>query len=45
MIGTGDQINLDIVGGKFTILYCSAAFNFIDELLETKRWNILSWWE
>ncbi len=45
MIGTGEEISLDIVGGKFTILYCSDAFNFIDELLQTERWNILSWWE
>jgi hypothetical protein len=45
LIVAGTQINVDVASGNFETLYSSEALNLIQQLLVTKRFTILSWWE
>jgi hypothetical protein len=49
IIGTtiiaGDNANLNISNGTYTNLYSQEALSVINDLLKTRRFNILSWWE
>jgi len=45
LVGAGQKINLSINSGGFNILYSTAALSLISNLIQTKRFEILSWWE
>jgi len=45
LVVAGNGINIDVSSGNFEILYSAQALNLIDQLLATKRFSILSWWE
>ena len=45
LVGAGQKINLSINSGGFRILYSTAALSLVSTLIETKRFEILSWWE
>jgi hypothetical protein len=44
-VGAGSQINLTVTGGTLNILYSSPALSLVENLILTKRFEILSWWE
>jgi len=45
LVGAGTQINLTVTGGTLDILYSSPALSLVENLILTKRYEILSWWE
>jgi hypothetical protein len=45
LVGAGTQINLTVTGGTLDILYSSPALSLVENLILTKRFEILSWWE
>ena len=45
LVGAGTEIDLTNNLGNFSILYSSSALSLIDNLIQTKRFEILSWWE
>lgn len=45
MIVAGESANLEISNGSFELLYSQEALNNLANLLKTRRFRILSWWE
>ena len=45
MIVAGSSANLEISNGNFELLYSQEALNNLANLLKTRRFRILSWWE
>ncbi len=45
LVVAGDKINVEVANGNFDVLYSTEAMNLIQNLLTTKRFTILSWWE
>jgi hypothetical protein len=45
LVGAGTEIHLTVTGGNFDILYSSPALSIVENLILTKRFEILSWWE
>ena len=45
LVAAGNQINVDVSAGNFSSLYSSEAIALIQNLLVTKRFSILTWWE
>ncbi len=45
LVVAGNQINVEVANGNFDVLYSTQALALIDNLLTTKRFSILSWWE
>lgn len=45
LVVAGSSIGIDVSSGNIKILYSSEALEFVDDLIETKRFEILSWWE
>lgn len=45
MIIAGSSANLEISNGNFNLLYSSEALKNLANLLKTRRFRILSWWE
>jgi hypothetical protein len=45
LVVAGSSIGIDVSSGNIKILYSSEALDFVDDLIETKRFEILSWWE
>lgn len=45
LVGAGTEIDLTNNLGNFSILYSSSALSLIENLIQTKRFEILSWWE
>lgn len=45
LVGAGTEIHLTVTGGTFDILYSSPALSLVEDLILTKRFEILSWWE
>jgi hypothetical protein len=45
LVGAGKEIDLTNTLGNFSILYSSSALSLIENLIQTKRFEILSWWE
>jgi len=45
LVVAGQQINIEVANGKFKSLYSTEALNLIQNLLVTKRFSILTWWE
>jgi hypothetical protein len=45
LVAAGNQINIDVSSGNFSSLYSTEAIALIQNLLVTKRFSILAWWE
>lgn len=45
LVGAGAEIYLTVTGGTFTVLYSSPALSLVENLIITRRFEILSWWE
>jgi hypothetical protein len=45
LVAAGNQINVDVSSGNFRSLYSTVALDLIRQLLVTKRFSILTWWE
>lgn len=45
LVGAGNEIQLTNNLGNFKILYSSSALALVQNLIRTKRFKILSWWE
>jgi hypothetical protein len=45
LVAAGNSINVDCSSGNFTSLYSKPALDLIQQLLVTKRFSILTWWE
>lgn len=45
LVGAGQHIYLTVTGGTLNILYSSPALSLVENLILTKRFEILSWWE
>jgi len=45
LVVAGNQINVDVQAGNFDLLYSKPALDLVKNLLKTKRFNVLSWWE
>lgn len=45
LVAAGNQIDVDVSSGNFKALYSTAALAKIQDLLVTKRFSILSWYE
>jgi hypothetical protein len=45
MIVAGESANLEISNGNFKLLYSQPALQHVANLLKTRRFKILSWWE
>ena len=45
MIVAGSSANLEISNGSFNLFYSKEALNNLANLLKTRRFKILSWWE
>ncbi len=45
MVIAADYIYLETLNANFSILYSSQAINWVNSLLASQRWQILSWWE
>ncbi len=44
-VAAGDKINLEVNAGNFDLLYSTQALSLVSTLIQTKRFEILSWWE
>lgn len=44
-VAAGDKINLEVNAGNFDLLYSTEALSLVSSLIQTKRFEILSWWE
>lgn len=45
LVGAGNEIKLTNNLGNFKILYSSSALSLVQNLIRTKRFKVLSWWE
>jgi hypothetical protein len=45
LVVAGQQINIEVANGNFKCRYSTEALNLIQNLLVTKRFSILNWWE
>ena len=45
LVAAGNQIDVDVSSGNFRSLYSTEALALIQQLLVTKRFSILTWWE
>jgi hypothetical protein len=45
LVGAGSTVYLTVTGGTLNILYSSPALSLVENLILTKRFEILSWWE
>jgi hypothetical protein len=45
LVGAGNEIKLTNNLGNFNILYSSSALSLVQNLIRTKRFKIISWWE
>ena len=45
LVAAGNQINIDVSSGNFRSLYSTPVIDLIQQLLITKRFSILAWWE
>ena len=45
MVVAGQSVNIKAVTGNFEILHSRQSIDNIEELLKTRRFEILSWWE
>jgi hypothetical protein len=45
LVGAGNEIQLTNNLGNFSILYSSSALSLVQNLIRTKRFKVLSWWE
>jgi hypothetical protein len=45
LVVAGQQIDIEVANGNFRSLYSTEALNLIQNLLVTKRFSILTWWE
>ena len=44
-VAAGDKISMEVNSGNFSLLYSTEALSLVSTLIETKRFEILSWWE
>ena len=45
LVAAGNEIDVDVSSGNFRSLYSTQALDLIQQLLVTKRFSILTWWE
>ena len=45
LVVAGDEINVEVANGTFSILYSTEALDLVQNFITTKRFSILSWWE
>ena len=45
MVVAGESIGIEVASGNFSSLYSLPALSLVSSLLQTNRFNILSWWE
>lgn len=45
MVVAGQSITIEVASGNFSTLYSEPALDLVSSLLQTNRFNIVSWWE